>query len=147
DTEPQYLTDAITRRALDFLAHAEDDARPFFLQITWTAPHDPWLDGNHPPELLDLYAHTDFPSVPRPPLHPWFVRDNCPQALADRHGALAGYCSALSCVDRSMETILAALDRAGQLEDTIIVFTSDNGFPCGQHGIWGNVNATSPLNF
>ncbi|MGP4917255.1 sulfatase-like hydrolase/transferase [Brachybacterium tyrofermentans] len=145
-TEPAYLTDAITERALDFLGMTEADDRPFFLQVNWTAPHDPWFDGNHPADLLDLYAETDFPSVPQPPPHPWFVPENFPRAGADRHGALAGYCAALSGVDRSIEALLAQLERSGLLEDTIVVFTSDNGFSCGHHGIWGKGNATTPLN-
>lgn len=144
-TEPEYLTDAITRRALDFLQ--QDDQRPFFLQVNWTAPHDPWFDGNHPEDLLDLYAGTDFPSVPQPALHPWFRRENFPRAVADRQGALAGYCAAVSGVDRSIETMLVRLEESGLLEDTIVIFTSDNGFSCGHHGIWGKGNATAPLNF
>ncbi|GAA1485540.1 sulfatase-like hydrolase/transferase [Brachybacterium fresconis] len=145
-TEPSYLTDAITDRALEFLRGTAADRRPFFLQVTWTAPHDPWFDGNHPADLLDLYADTDFPSVPKSPPHPWFVRENFSRAVADRHGALAGYCAALSGVDRSIEAILAQLERTEMLENTIVVFTSDNGFSCGHHGIWGKGNATAPLN-
>ncbi|MGP9539215.1 sulfatase-like hydrolase/transferase [Brachybacterium sp. AOP43-C2-M15] len=146
-TEPEYLTDAITRQGLDFLRRAEDDPeKPFFLQVTWTAPHDPWFDGNHPQDMLDLYADTDFPSVPRGPAHPWFVRESFPRAVADRHGALAGYCAAISGVDRSIETLLAHLEDRGLLDDTIVIFTSDNGFSCGHHGIWGKGNGTRPLN-
>src|SRR5699024_7571198 len=100
-TEPRYFSDALTDRALDFLRGPAGEGRPFFLQVNWTAPHDPWFDGNHPADLLDLYADTDFPSVPQPPPHPWFVPENFPRAVADRHGALAGYCAALSGVDRS----------------------------------------------
>ncbi|MFC0672956.1 sulfatase-like hydrolase/transferase [Brachybacterium hainanense] len=146
-TEPRYLTEAITERALDFLRRGQDDPRPFFLQMTWTAPHDPWFDGNHPRELLDLYADTDFPSVPRPERHPWFPAGSFPRAGADRRGALAGYCAAISGVDRSIGAILDRLEETGQLEDTIVVFVADNGFSCGHHGYWGKGNGTWPLNF
>lgn len=145
--EPRYLTDAVTERGLDFLQRGDGDGRPFFLQVAWTAPHDPWFDGNHPRELLDLYRNTDFPSVPAPELHPWFVRENFPLALADRHGALAGYGAALSGVDRSVAALLSHLEQMGELENTLVIFTSDNGFSCGHHGIWGKGNATWPLNF
>lgn len=67
--------------------------------------------------------------------------------MADRHGALAGYCAAISGVDRSIAALLDDLDGRGLLEDTIVVFTSDNGFSCGHHGIWGKGNGTFPLNF
>ena len=144
-TEPEYLTDAITREALDVLSRVPAE-QPFFLQVNWTAPHDPWFGGNHPRELLDLYADTDFPSVPQPPHHPWFRPEQFPAAVADRHGALAGYCAAISGVDRSIATLLERLEADGRVEDTIVVFTSDNGFSCGHHGLWGKGNGTWPLN-
>lgn len=147
--EHEYVTDAITRQSVDFLRRidAAPERRPFFLQVNWTAPHDPWFDGNHPDDLLDVYADTDFPSVPETAPHPWFVRENFPRALADRRGALAGYCAAISGVDRSISSLLDHLERSGELENTIVIFTSDNGFSCGHHGIWGKGNATAPLNF
>jgi choline-sulfatase len=148
-SEPGYLTDAITRQSLDFLRRVgeEEEPSPFFLQVNWTAPHDPWFDGNHPQDLLDRYADTDFPSVPAPPAHPWFIAENFPRAVADRRGALAGYCAAVSGVDRSISALLADLAQRHLLDDTLIIFTSDNGFSCGHHGIWGKGNATFPLNF
>lgn len=147
--EPDYLTDAITRQGLDFLRRAgeEDDPAPLFLQVNWTAPHDPWFDGNHPQDLLDLYEDTDFPSVPAPSAHPWFIGKNFSRAVADRHGALSGYCAAVSGVDRSICALLDDLEEHDLLENTIVIFTSDNGFSCGHHGIWGKGNGTYPLNF
>ena len=38
------------------------------------------------------------------------------------------------------------LEEQGLLEDTVVVFTSDNGFNCGHHGIWGKGNGTLPFN-
>lgn len=147
--EPEYLTDAITRQSLDFLHKhaAEESGRPFFLQVNWTAPHTPWFDGNHPRELTDLYAETDFPSVPEEELHPWFAVKEFARAVEDRRGALAGYFAAISGVDRSIAAILEHLEQTDELDNTIIIFTSDNGFSCGHHGYWGKGNGTSPLNF
>src|SRR5699024_5454477 len=74
-------------------------------------------------------------------------RSSSRRAVADRHAALAGYCAAISGVDRSIGALLDELGGRGLLEDTIVVFTSDNGFSCGHHGIWGKGNGTFPLNF
>lgn len=38
------------------------------------------------------------------------------------------------------------LEDMGIAEDTLVVFTADNGFSCGHHGFWGKGNATFPLN-
>ena len=152
-TEERYFTDAVGDQAVDFLnRHAaagerEGGDRPFFLQLTTTAPHDPWTGGNHPPELVSLYDDTDFPSVPDPAPHPWFDQDTFRGAVEDRHAHLAGYAAAVTGVDRLLARVLEHLERTGQLEHTIVLFTSDNGFSCGHHGIWGKGNGTWPLNF
>lgn len=147
--EPRYFTDAIGDHAVDFLRrHAADDQeRPFFLQLSTTAPHDPWTNGNHPEHLVDLYTETDFPSVPAPEPHPWFRREAFADAIEHRHRNLAGYAAAVSGIDRMLSRVLAEMEAQGLLENTIVLFTSDNGFSCGHHGIWGKGNGTFPLNF
>ena len=42
--------------------------------------------------------------------------------------------------------LLEAVDEAGKLNNTLVVYTSDHGLNCGHHGIWGKGNATLPLN-
>lgn len=147
--EPRYFTDAVGDHAVDFLRRhaADDEERPFFLQLSTTAPHDPWTDGNHPEHLLDLYAESTFPSVPTPELHPWFRREAFADAIEHRHRNLAGYAAAVSGIDQMLSRVLAEMETHGLLEDTIVLFTSDNGFSCGHHGIWGKGNGTFPLNF
>jgi choline-sulfatase len=49
-------------------------------------------------------------------------------------------------MDRGIGRILDRLDQLELRGSTIVVFTSDNGFSCGHHGIWGKGNATWPLN-
>ncbi|MGY2747445.1 arylsulfatase A-like enzyme [Arthrobacter sp. UYCu723] len=146
-TEPAYFTDAVAENALDFLA-TRDRRRPFYLQVNFTAPHDPWID-NHPQELVDLYADTDFPSVPREQPHPWVEprKADFADAFADPHPHLAGYCASLTAVDRSLGRIRSLLQEEGVSGDTVVVSLSDNGFSCGHHGIWGKGNGTYPLNF
>ncbi len=145
--EPRYFTDAVADSALDFLA-SRDRERPFYLQVNFTAPHDPWID-NHPPELVGLYGDTDFPSVPREQPHPWVEarRVDFAAAFADPHRHLAGYCASLTAVDTALGRIRAMLDDQHIAGDTVVVYLSDNGFSCGHHGIWGKGNGTRPLNF
>src|SRR5699024_5686693 len=63
------------------------------------------------------------------------------------HRNLAGYAAAVSGIDRMLSRVLAEMEAQGLLENTIVLFTSDNGFSCGHHGIWGKGNGTFPLNF
>ena len=49
-------------------------------------------------------------------------------------------------MDRQIGRVLNRLETAGLREDTLVVFTSDNGFSCGHHGFWGKGNGTFPMN-
>lgn len=148
-TEPAYVTDAITDHAVAMVEELAHGGAPFYLQVHYTAPHTPWAEEEHPDELLDLYRTTDFPSVPREPVHPWFREDDGELRAAqedDPARALRGYCAAITGVDRGIGELVATLDRLGLREDTYVIFLSDNGFSCGQHGYWGKGNGTWPTN-
>jgi len=144
--EPRHFTQAVGDEALAFLEE-EAGVRPFFLHMNFTAPHDPWFD-QHPERLTGLYEATDFPSVPAPPEHEWFAerREDFHDAIADRRGALVGYCASLTGVDEQIGRVRRALDEHGIADRTVIIVTSDNGYACGHHGIWGKGNGTIPTN-
>lgn len=141
--EPGYITDAITEDACGFLRGRRDDGRPFYLQVGYTAPHTPWLDS-HPKEYVDLYRGSAFKSCPILPAHP----DQVPydQFADPRQDMLEGYFASVTAMDDGIGRILRTLEEQGLLEDTLVVFTSDNGFNCGHHGIWGKGNGTLPFN-
>lgn len=49
-------------------------------------------------------------------------------------------------MDANIGRILDKLEEMGVRDNTLICFLSDNGFNCGQHGIWGKGNGTFPFN-
>ena len=49
-------------------------------------------------------------------------------------------------MDSGVGRLLDRLEALGIRDDTLVVFLSDNGFSCGQHGFWGKGNGTSPRN-
>ena len=142
--EPGYLTDAITDDAIQFIQEQAGSGRPFYLQVGYTAPHTPWTGGNHPQEYLDLYKDCSFSSCPIENRHPDQL--SYPMFEEDRHAMLSGYFAAVTTMDAGIGRILDTLTQLGIQEDTCVVFTSDNGFNCGHHGIWGKGNGTFPLN-
>jgi choline-sulfatase len=145
--EPRYLTDAITEEATRFLRAQAGSASPFYLSVNYTAPHSPWV-GQHPRRWLDLYADCEFRSCPQEDPHPWCSWEPGPVSDAIRHPrpSLQGYFAAISAMDAGVGRLLDCLDELGLRAATLVVFTSDNGFSCGQHGIWGKGNGTWPLN-
>jgi choline-sulfatase len=145
--EPRYITEAITEEAVRFIEDNAAAASPFYLQVNYTAPHSPWVD-QHPARYADVYADCDFASVPRQQPHPWFSWEPGPvsEAMRDPLPSLRGYFASLTAVDHGVGRLVTALQAAGVRENTCLVFTSDNGFSCGHHGIWGKGNGTWPLN-
>ena len=139
----RYQTDELTSRALRFLRDAES---PFFLSLAYLAPHDDRRGGRCVDSAKPAPRHAGRfagARVPRPPS--FGERD-----MSDKPSFLrtlpfgpfeVGYVErqwrcrreSLLAVDEGVERIVAALRRAGELDDTLIVFTSDNGYLLGEH--------------
>lgn len=102
-----YLTDLISNRAVDYIkqAKAAVEQKPFFLSLHYTAPHWPWetRDDQHLAEE---------------------VKSN----LFHLHGGnVQTYQKMIHHMDEGIGWIVQALKETGQLENTLVVFTSDNG--------------------
>ncbi len=142
-----YLTDNITDDAHAFLEREATNPEPFFLAVNYTAPHKPWK-GQHPREFEDLYADCAFDSCPQEEPHPWqpTVDGVAIGGEPDVRAALVGYFAAVSAMDAAIAGLLRHLDELGIAENTLVIFSSDNGFNCGHHGVWGKGNGTFPQN-
>lgn len=146
-SEPRYITQAITDHALDFL-RGQTTGSPFYLGVHYTAPHSPWDRNDHPAEYFDFYFdHCAFHSVPDRPLHPWQI-NTAPigKTPERRRELLSGYYAAITAMDAQIGRLLETLEAADLLNNTLVIFTSDNGMNMGHHGIWGKGNGTYPQN-
>ncbi|MFF2846465.1 sulfatase-like hydrolase/transferase [Streptomyces sp. NPDC058001] len=146
--EPRYLTDALADDAVDFLSAESDRPEPFHLSVHFTAPHKPWK-GQHPRQYTDLYEDCAFTTCPQGPPHPWqpLDEDGVPVGgEGDIRAALIGYFAATTAMDAAVGRVLERLDALGLTESTLVIFTSDNGFNAGHHGVWGKGNGTFPQN-
>ncbi|WP_207723874.1 sulfatase-like hydrolase/transferase [Mediterraneibacter hominis] len=143
----RYVTDLITERALQDLEEMAEDERPFYLSVHYTAPHSPWGEEEHPAEYRRLYEDCAFTATPDLPIHPWQAR-TCPigDTPEKRRENLTGYYAALSAMDEGVGKLLKRLEEKGMAENTVVIFTSDNGMNMGHHGIWGKGNGTYPPN-
>ncbi|MBL8363530.1 MAG: sulfatase-like hydrolase/transferase [Rubrivivax sp.] len=100
-----YLTDLITRRAVEWIERTAAGPDPFFLSLHYTAPHWPW-------ETRDD-AH---------------VADEVRSNLFHLHGGnIETYRRMIHHMDEGIGQVMAALERAGVADDTLVIFTSDNG--------------------
>ena len=141
-----YITDIITDNALENLNDLCKKDNPFYLSVHYTAPHSPWDEGNHQKEYLNLYRDCEFLSVPDLEPHPWNAGTAPSGKGEDRKELLRGYFAAITSMDSNIGKIISKLESEGVLDNTIIIFTSDNGMNMGHHGIWGKGNGTFPQN-
>ena len=147
----EYETDYFGRRASELIEQAAPGDRPFYLQVWFVAPHrgaprdpdDPTTVGTPSPASRDRdqFAATPFP---RPPSFDEANVSDKPQVVADRPrldpATVAGIeenwrqeLESLQAVDDAVAGIVDTLRRTGELANTLIVFTSDNGFMHGEH--------------
>ncbi len=99
----EYLTDRLTDEALAFIESSANGGRPFFLYLTHYAVHTPL---QAPEDLIKKYEA---------------------KMTTDSSQKSATYAAMVETVDRSVRRVIEALDRYGLTDNTVIIFTSDNG--------------------
>jgi arylsulfatase A-like enzyme len=155
-TAANYQTDVIARKAVNLIHHAARGRRPFFMWTAFLAPHfslddarpdpdDPTLMRTPEPAPTDRNRFAGYPLPITPAYNEHNVGDKPVTVRYDRRisdrlrGAIQeNYqqeLEALQGVDRAVARVVEALRRAGELERTLIVFTSDNGYYHGEHRI------------
>jgi arylsulfatase A-like enzyme len=146
-TDAGYQTDVLTRRAVAFIAAQEDNPAPFYVQLSYIAPHRD-IDSA-PPNAIPAPRHEGaFASEPLPTDQPSFNEaDVSDKPSFTRYPALTGTTIAnmrdqhrlrlasLLAVDEGVRAIIRVLMDIGKIDDTYIIFVSDNGWLAGQHRI------------
>jgi arylsulfatase A-like enzyme len=149
----EYQTDFFGRRARELIEQAAPGDRPFYFQLWFVAPHrgaprdadDPTVVGtpSPAPRHRDLFASTP---MPRPPSFDEARIGDKPQVVADRPRFDPVTAAAieenwrqelesLQAVDDAVAGVVDTLARTGELANTLIIFTSDNGFMHGEHRV------------
>jgi arylsulfatase A-like enzyme len=155
DHPDEHQTDFYGRRAAELIDQAAPSQQPFFLSLTFPAPHTGApVDPDDPPiEMMatpspaprhrDAFAHLP---LPRPPSFDEADVTRKPQLIADRPRLTPEWQAAIQenyqqelesllSVDEAIGGLIAALERNGELDDTLFIYTSDNGFMHGEHRI------------
>jgi len=110
--ERRYLTDAFGEEAAAFVERQRGAANPFFLYLAFNAVHTPL-------EATEKYQ-ARFPEI--------------------RDPKRRTYAAMLSAMDDAIGRVLAKLEQIGQSDNTLIVFTNDNGGPTTRNAVNGSLN-------
>ena len=144
-----HVTLALGAFGRDFIAESVRQGRPFCLSLSFKAPHKP--HRYVVPRTATLYQHARFTPMPnygvaglkRLPLQPKLGRQYAqrkewlPEEQFQEH--LRIYYRLISGIDLAVGMVLDALRDNGVAGDTVVIYTSDNGYFCGAHGLQGKV--------
>lgn len=136
----------IAEGAMEFL-RGRDRTRPFFMYLAGPEPHDPRVA---PQAYLDMY---DEAALPLPanylPYHPFnngelLIRDEqlapWPRTEPEIRRHLRDYYAVITHMDEQIGRIFQVLKDLGEYDNTLIVFSSDQGIAIGSHGLMGKQN-------
>jgi arylsulfatase A-like enzyme len=142
-----YAARGIVDEAIQFISKDRDKSKPFFLYLGFPCPHDPRWAAK---EFRDLYdpAKLALPANFRP-VHALDIgdmtsRDESLEAWPRSEEAIRrqthDYYSLITGMDRDIGRLLDALEHQSLTDNTIVVFTSDQGIALGSHGLMGKQN-------
>ena len=148
-TEPQdYRTDVMANQAVAAIEEAPAD-QPYFLWIATMAPHEDLCDTcgdeptpapRHKGAFDDWVPATESPSFNEEDVSdkPAYISTQEMLTNADRNALLhkeRKRLESLLAVDDLVESVFNAVAARGELEETVFIFTSDNGYMMGEHRI------------
>jgi iduronate 2-sulfatase len=119
---------------------------PFFLAVGFVRPHVPFVA---PKKFFELYPWEqmtlpqkvpgDWDDIPKPGIN-YKTSVNMQMDITRQKKAVSGYYAAVSFMDAQVGKVLDALEKSGQADNTIVIFTSDHGYHLGEHDFWAKVS-------
>lgn len=145
-TAGRHSSELFCDAAIHALSRYDSDT-PFFMYLSFMAPHDP---RTMPSEYLEMYDPDEIELPPNwAPRHPFdngdlLGRDEglaaLPRAPQETRRHIAEYYAMISHLDAQIGRVLEALNASGHAENTLIVLAGDNGLALGQYGLMGKQN-------
>jgi uncharacterized sulfatase len=141
DTSEEPQTDAVGASEAIKLLEAKKDG-PFYLAVGFFRPHTPYVA---PQKYFDLYPldkiqlatgpMKDAPGIPAA-AYASYKKEQDQLTDAMRKEILQAYFASTTFMDDQIGALMAAVERLGLREKTVIVFHSDHGYHTGDHGLW-----------
>lgn len=157
---PTYQTDVYSQKAADFIRRRAPSKKPFYLSV---APRDPHSEaascncaGNNPRAAPRYEGKLAGLTAPRDPsFNEANVSDKpsniknlsplTPAQIANVDGRYRARAEAVLGVDDLVQNVVSTLKASGELKNTVLIFTSDNGFFHGEHRVpQGKVRVYEP---
>lgn len=138
DCSYHHYDDEVADAAVDWISRRKDATRPFMATVGFALPHNPYVCS---PEDYALYdGRVTLPPDGRDWIHSALYEQHDEEregaSEEDMLRALTAYCGSVTATDRRVGRILASLENAGLLDNTLVIYTADHGDAAGEHGLW-----------
>jgi arylsulfatase A-like enzyme len=136
--EEDFFTDVLSGQATDFVSRAAPEEQPFFAYVAPTAPHGPATPAERhegafseeEPPRPPSYNEEDVSDKPSQIQNTERISEEEASTIDDRYRQRL---ESMLAVDEMVGSLVEELEAAGELDNTFIFFTSDNGFEQGEH--------------
>lgn len=146
DGDDAVHSDGMTaEKAVELIETHRDE--PFWMGVGFVRPHVPFVAPRKyyapflpynsmvlPPKIAD-----DWDDIPKAGIN-YKTSVNMKMDIRRQKKAVGGYYASVSFMDAQVGKVMAALDRSGLTDRTIVIFTSDHGYHLGEHDFWAKVS-------
>jgi N-acetylglucosamine-6-sulfatase len=144
-TPSDYMVDVISNKAVDFIHRASGDHVPFFMYIAPFSPHAPATPApryanDFPGAMAPRTASFNQADVSQMPAWVQALPQLTTMQIANIDALYRKRLQSMEGIEDMVQSVIDALDQTGELDNTYIVFTSDNGFHQGQHRLMSGKN-------
>ena len=118
--------------AIRFMEENQKKDKPFFLWLAFHEPHSPF---NFPIEFADSYDPDKLPMGQQGPEDERWIPEMFRNLTEEeRRGIIASYYTSVEYMDKNMGMVVDAIDEMGLAENTLVIYTSDQGYHLNDHG-------------
>lgn len=129
-----WVDDVATDYAIQFIQGQKKSAKPWSMILGFKTPHQPWEPPHRTENEYEGEVARTIPNVNTPPAYmPQKVKAFAGKPVPPTMPTNLNYFNCVKAMDDCVGRLLAALDKSGFAGNTVVVFTSDNGFYLDAH--------------
>jgi arylsulfatase A-like enzyme len=131
-----WIDDVATDYAIDFLNKQKDAQKPWMMVVGFKTPHGPFDPPERAKNRFDGAEARVVPNCNVPPPYSAHLKQHLSQKKFGKTVPTnLNYMRCVSAMDECLGRIMDSLDKNGLKENTVVIYTSDNGFYLGEHGL------------
>lgn len=131
-----YSVDRHTDLAINFMKDSSSPAKPWFLWLCYSSPHMPATPAKRHQGSLASVEDIHAPeSMTMRDGKPAYIRDYATPGWGAVKRAIRNYHECVMAIDENVGRLMKTLEETGQIENTVVIFTGDQGLAHGQHGL------------